>query len=899
MATITNSNLYPPVVDTYMPAFLIDGDNELKKICKVYFSISSFNSRSEIKNAQVTLTNQNTNVSALSTLKYPCGIKLSPIYEDVTKTTEDRYYIEIEPSDLEPEYDYDEEKGRYTTSKFNINQYYKVQIRFTSAEAPDISVGMPPSDYDSEHNKYNDAQSIDSWLTANLNKFSEWSTVCLIRGISAPILTVKGLDANADSSTWAAPNVDLIGTLTFINALETETLKSYRVKLFDNNKELLTDSGDLYSNSYTDVNEIKYTFKYNFQDGENYSIQLSYITKNLYEETVTYNFTIIEGTIGALEATIAALPDVENGRIGINIKGLTTEEFVGNITIRRTSNESNFKLWEDVFTASIVGEPLDYTWYDYTIKSGVWYKYCAQRRDTSGKRGIVLTLNEPQMIVFDDMFLNAEGTQLCLRFDPQIISFKRTISEAKIDTIGSKYPFINRNGYMDYKEFPIGGLITCFMNHDNIFTSKEDMYGEDVLGLYKDYNDNKRITDCNDYTYERDFREKVFDFLNKNTVKLFRSATEGNILVKLMNISLTPNATLGRRIYSFTCTAYEIDDFTLENCNKYGITNLGNYQTVLEYKNEYLGQLNQTFKANEEVFNILADKYKGYAKDGYEIQIEEINYLKLEITSDPYLIAEGENGPVVTTDPAAADYTGYIVYINNKPIIIEADKGKIYELKGQGISVTSITFAADTIAIIDYNVVISQKQKEGTSVLSSNYYKEVGQISGVFQNKESVYQQIWNKHYEETETTIQKMVTLNAVKIEAEVGTVVYIKENGENNFDKHIIGDTCILEINNDNSFITGLYFAGMHFLPASETDLERRELSSNIYKEINDKIYNSLSDISPITNGVYNLSDGKKYIYYNQTWWLFENEEISCATVAIIDYYYEIMKGMRANGI
>lgn len=899
MATITNSNLYPPVVDTYMPAFLIDGDNELKKICKVYFSISSFNSRSEIKNAQVTLTNQNTNVSALSSTKYPCGIKLSPIYEDVTKTTEDRYYIEIEPSDLEPEYDYDEEKGRYTTSKFNINQYYKVQIRFTSAEAPDISVGMPPSDYDSEHNKYNDAQSIDSWLTANLDKFSEWSTICLIRGISAPILTIKGLDANADSSTWAAPNVDLIGTLTFINALEAETLKSYRVKLFNENGELLTDSGDLYSNNYTDVNEIKYTFKYNFQDGENYSIQLSYITKNLYEETVTYNFTIIEGTIGALEATIAALPDVENGRIGINIKGLTTEEFVGNITIRRTSSESNFKLWEDVVTISIVGEPLDYTWYDYTIESGVWYKYCAQRRDTSGKRGIILTLDEPQMIIFDDMFLNAEGTQLCLRFDPQITSFKRTVSEAKIDTIGSKYPFINRNGYMDYREFPIGGLITCFMNHDNIFTSKEEMYGEEVLELYKDYNDKKRIKDFNDYTYERDFREKVLDFLNKNTVKLFRSATEGNILVKLMNISLTPNATLGRRIYSFTCTAYEIDDFTLENCDKYNIINLGEYKTVLEYENEYLGQLNQTFKADEEVFNILANKYESYAKDGYEIQIEEINYLKLEITSSPYLIVEGENGPVITTDPTAADYNGYIAYINNKPIIIEADKGKIYELKGQGVSVTSITFAADTSAIIDYNIVISQKQKEGTSVLSSNYYKEIGQISGVFQNKESVYQQIWNKHYEETETTIQKMVTLNAVKIEAEIGTIVYVKEQGEENFDKHIIGDTCLLEINNDNSFITGLYFSGVHFLPASEKDLERRELTGNIYKEITDKTYSSLNDIIPITNGVYSLSDGKKYIYYNQTWWLFENEEIRCATVAIIDYYYEVMKGMRANGI
>jgi len=44
--------------------------------------------------------------------------------------------------------------------------------------------------------------------------------------------------------------------------------------------------------------------------------------------------------------------------------------------------------------------------------------------------------------------------------------------------------------------------------------------------------------------------------LYKNNVKLFRSATEGNILVKLMDISFTPNITLHRHIYSFSCTAY-------------------------------------------------------------------------------------------------------------------------------------------------------------------------------------------------------------------------------------------------------------------------------------------------------------------------------------------------------
>lgn len=897
MATITNSNLYPPIVDTYMPAFLVDGDNELKKICRVYFSISSFNSISEIKNAQVTLTNQNTNISVLNKAKYPCDIKLTPIYEDVTKTSEDRYYIEIEASDLEPEYDYNEDTGKYTTSKFNINQYYKVQIRFTSIDAEDIDIGMPPSNWDETSQKYTDAQAIDSWLTLNLDKFSEWSTVCLIRGISSPILSVKGLDAAADSSVWTASNVDLIATLSFIDPLETETLKSYRIKLFDETGALLTDSGDLYSNNYVNVNEINYTFKYAFQDGESYSIQLIYTTKNLYSETSIFNFTIVEGTTDALEATISAIEDADNGRIGINIKGLTEDTFVGNITIRRTSSESNFTLWEDVVTVSISGEVLNYTWYDYTVKSGVWYKYCAQKRDASGNRGIVLMLDTPQMILFDSMFLNAEGTQLSIRFNPQVSSFKRTVSESKTDTIGSKYPFVKRNGYMEYREFPISGLITCFMNNDEIFTSKEEIYGEEIVALYSNYNKKKRITDFNDFTYERDFREKVLDFLYKNNVKLFRSATEGNILVKLMNISLTPDTVLGRRIYTFNCTAYEIDDFTLENCDLYNIQPLGAYSTLLEFETEYLGQLSQTFTAYEDVFTTLNEKYAEYAQEGYETKVEYLSYLRVEINSDPYLIQETDSGPVITTDSTLADYTGYLVYINDNPIIIESDNGNIYELKGDDIKVTSIVFAADTDALIDYNVIISQIQESGATVATANYYKEVGQLYGTFQMNESVYQQIWNKYYEETSTYTQRLASLNSVKIEADPGSIVYIQESDETAFDRHVIGDTCLLEIANENTVITGMYFTGVHFELATETDLERTELTYNRYAEAAGT-FASLDSISPLTNYVYTLENGEKYIWYKEAWWAFlsETQDISCPIEAIVDYYCEIVKGTYA---
>lgn len=140
-----NINLYPPVADVYMPAFLIGSSDIQKNTCRVYFSISLYNSFNDIKNAQVTVANQNTNLSVLNKSKYPCEIMLTEIKTDLTRVSEDRYYIEIKPDDIE--------------EGFQINQYYKVQIRFTAAEAASVDLTPP--------------QAIDSWLAANLSNFSE------------------------------------------------------------------------------------------------------------------------------------------------------------------------------------------------------------------------------------------------------------------------------------------------------------------------------------------------------------------------------------------------------------------------------------------------------------------------------------------------------------------------------------------------------------------------------------------------------------------------------------------------------------------------------------------------------------------------------------------------------
>ena len=845
-----NINLYPPVMDTYTPAFLVGSSDIQKNTCRVYFSISLYNSLNDIKNAQVIVANQNTNLSVLDKSKYPCEIMLTDIKTDLTRVSDDKYYIEIKTSDIE--------------EGFQINQYYKVQIRFTAAGAADVSLDTP--------------QAIDSWLAANLSNFSEWSTVCLVRGISVPSLSISGFDISADTTLWSLNNVDVVGKLTYADSAETDTLKSYQIKLYDINNQLLSDSGIIYSNAYSNINEFNYTFEYAFNEGESYYFTFEYETANMYTESNTYEFMVVQEGADKLEATLTAALDNINGCIALHIESdIGQESFVGNITIRRTSSESNFTIWEDVHTESFEeNSKLDYTWYDYTIKSGVYYKYIAQRRSSIGNRGIAIhTEGEPFMMLFDDMYLTGGDGQLNIRFDPSVSSFKRTVSESRTDTIGSKYPYIKRNGYVEYRQFPIGGTITHLMDPSHLITSREEIF-RDSLDNYTEFNKDKnvRIDDFNDWTYEREFREKVMDFLYANKVRLFRSATEGNILVKIMDINLTPNSTLGRRIYSFTATAYEVDAATIKNYDKYGISPLGTYDTLLQFASDYVGQYNEIIPANTEALSLIQKKYEKYAKENYKIAIQNLDFLRLEFESDPYLIKEGEDGPYVVDDlgsvkedPNSA-ILGYLAYVNNKPIIINPEG--IYELKGENVEITSLSFPVDTQVNLEYHVNLQQTEDTSKVFQTSSFYRRVGQRWGAFKPNDSIYQNIWNKYFEKYSNYQQMMLSLDGVKIEAEPGTVVFVKESADTDFERHVIGSTHTLVLDAEDSAIEGLYFAGIHLEPATAAEQERETLPDNKYIETGIILDKYVSDTSQlIKNGVYTLADDYLEVIDQFTGW------------------------------
>ncbi len=859
------NNLYPPVCSTYMPAF------DRTTSCKIYFSLSNYNSIEEIKNVQIVISNQNTNLSALAPGLYPAGIKISPLQIDASIEGDNKYFVTIEPEDLQ-------------SGVFELNQFYKVQLRFTGAGAETLT----------EQNK------IAAWLVNNQQFFSEWSRVCLIKGIQKPSIYLKGFKEinEKEDAIFTSEVIDFVGGLYYEenNGLEKEYLKSYNIKIYNkSNNSIVYDSKEIYTNTYN-PNEINYSLKTSLEDGIGYKIVLSYTTVNEYKDQISYLFSIVQNAVDSLEATIAATAEEELGRVRIDIVATVTEIFFGNLTIRRSSSESNFTIWEDIHEETIAnGKVLNYTWYDYTIESGVWYKYCAQKKNSKGDRGIIINIRYPVMAVFDDMFLTRDGMQIKLKYNPTISSFKKTLLESKTDTLGSKYPIIRRNGNVGYRQFPISGLITAFCDEEGIFLNRENIYGDTII-YYDNYNNINNINEYRDFIYEREFREKIMDFLHENTIKLFRSTAEGNMLVKLMDISFTPNQTLGRMIYTFNATAYEIDDCTLDNFNKYGIQNLGKFNTFLKYVYDEVGQLQETYQAEQDILRMLQEIYSNKVTEKHINTVKYLKWIRIEFNMPPYLIKTAANGTVMPLpadeQPNEDTALGYIVYINHKSIIV-SPRG-FYELIDGDTNITSVYFPVKTSATIDYMINVELTENPRFVYNKMYFNTKVGQIIDMFNINENVFLKIYQKYYLDYVAYRQMLISLDKVVIEAIPGTIVYIKDSFDEDYFKHEIGPTGVLEFYDDDAIVEGLYFSGIQ-LYEEDSQQTRDEVRDSEFKEIEMEEINSLDEIDkPIKNGVYRVN-GKRYIYYREEWFEFSDDNIvQCPVRALIDYIYELMKGV-----
>ena len=411
-------------------------------------------------------------------------------------------------------------------SKLRVGQHYKIQIAYIGQ---DEEVGY-------------------------------FSTVAVVKYTEKPQIEIKDLDYSIINNHI----YEYIGLYSNVDL--SEKVYSYRFDLYDMENNLIQTSGEkLHNADNDDYNTCR--ISNDLKENEIYILEYSVITSNELQVSKRYRIRQTPSVKPEIDVNVIATMNFENGYMNITMKGKKDADGVepaisGKFRILRSGNDG---LWYEIHRFVLPGlQPSKWSWRDYLIEQGKEYTYAIQQYNDND---VFSNRIESNTVIadFEHIFLYDGKCQLKVKYNPKVSNFKNNILESKLNTIGGQYPFIFRNGNVKYKEFAISGLISCQSDNEFLFMN------EDEFGNF-DFSTN--LISENIKT-ERDFKLRVLEWLNNGEPKVFRSATEGNYIVRLMNVSLQPVDSLGRMLHTFNATAYEIMEYNYENLNALNIISIG------------------------------------------------------------------------------------------------------------------------------------------------------------------------------------------------------------------------------------------------------------------------------------------------------------------------------------
>lgn len=745
-------SIYPPILDSSQSAFLVSQDT-----LRINYTLPSYLDFSRVKHAQILICYQTSNRSVADTSKWFDGV----IYQT---SNYDETGITLNKTDL-------------IGQNWETGILYRIQVRFGTT------------------NLWGDeSESFANWKRQQIEDetFSEWSNVMVTKAITAPSVKILNQqEVNVSYETSSRP--------IFYGEYysQEEFLESYQFMLYkvvDNAEELIESSSQItftssqidpktaqkISNSYNpSANYFSYMFKTVLTNGVSYRVKLAVRTINGYESSpVAYDFEINEAYLTPISNLTISVVDGandlekqeqvifcrENGCIQLYFN--SSEPLNGNYVISRTSELTDFTEYEDIkflsFKNQICENSLVFT--DYAIESGIKYRYAVQYIYPHSEGDLELrtaplysSLNGYHSVDFEYSYFYHDDVQLRLMLNEKINSFKHTVLRSKQDTLGSKYPYLSQNGNAYYAEFGISGLISYEANQESqtfLKLRKNGMYYQEERAFdldkftSEDTTINHDLTDSNIFI-ERKFREKVEAFLNNFDYKLFKSPTEGNIIVVLTNVTLTPVQSLGRMLYEFSATAYEVYDNSLENLVTCGIVVPGSYQASEAGETfTVFGQLPMRYNASKTVVGPLWTKVQnpinlntqigyleaGPADAGFKYVLDHIEELSLElyprelrykgIPSYATLKAGLAGGSTGGNDPNLIK----ISVGGNEILVIPNHLYKVDDSSNVLLTYANVPVLVNYKAVVKTVVDAQQKIYIGSTV-----YKPWGQVSGEFE----------------------------------------------------------------------------------------------------------------------------------------------------------------------
>lgn len=455
-----------------------------------------------------------------------------------------------------------------------------------------------------------------------------YSTASIVKYTVEPIVTIQSLDSQVVNSVTNRIFVGL-----YHNDDISEKVYQYKFTLYGvaegaygASTELITDTDWCIHDSSQDTELGKssdtFVVQTNMVTGRTYLLTYFIRTTNGLEIASTTYTVVSMANIGVvLPFHIEHTLDYENGRIIVktisnywidpaddkeaetkNAKSLNDHpeywRFSGSYQLLRTDSNSNYNNWITVYVFSSDDQFSNWSYEDYTVESGVSYKYGIEKVNQQSIRSRRVESATPISAFFEHMFLYDGQRQIRISYNANVSSFKEVISETKKTTLGRKYPVIMRNGTLQYKEFQITGLMSYLADPDELFMTKAELISKDTLReeYMKDHPyaevplaifiESTDLSDLN-IAAERVFCLELLNWLNNGKIKLFRSPTEGNYIVKLTNVSLSPEATTGRMLHTFQATASEVAEFSFAELVKYELVSASTDKVIWKMETLY------------------------------------------------------------------------------------------------------------------------------------------------------------------------------------------------------------------------------------------------------------------------------------------------------------------------
>ena len=462
-------------------------------------------------------------------------------------------------------------------------------------------------------------------------QMSEWSNILVLKAIFQPRIEILS-KTNSRSS-----NTPSFQARCIFAENDYEFVEKYRYSLYFQGKRI-EESKWMFS--LKDVLD-NYSFQTSLKDYSTYTVKYEIISNNGYYAYDEYSFMVLlieseELKNISLIAKNSEIENKEDGMISLFLSSKSPNKIIsGTYILSRSDKTSSYSKWNVLTSFTVTDLKLKETplllYKDFLVENGEEYSYMLQKKDGENRTPPVYSSPLSIGVYCEYSYLLEKNLQYKLKYNIKVNTIKNNQQISKINTLGSKYPIVMKDGSMDYKEFQVQGTISYNSDENNNFvreeiSGSENNYYSRMNGELLYSRTNKEAwnptaqTDENIYC-ETAFREEVINFLKDGKYKVFKSPSERNMIVILSNVTFTPNAQLNRMIGDFSATVYEVMEYSYDNLIKNDLIDLN--------KNELISMENGDYSNSSPVFGQFVIKKDDF--QGKEILTEVLNHLNQKL----------------------------------------------------------------------------------------------------------------------------------------------------------------------------------------------------------------------------------------------------------------------------